>query len=144
MRPALVKQGTTLNERQLSFDWHSVITSYDHMSLTNWYYWSKWLSLTIKWPIHAQFYWANTININTLIKDFCINTTHKRSITSYNVEKLTIKLMYGGLENHALLICTKPWNQFNIACDLFRLNRFATAGHNAQNWNILLSEIVYV
>ncbi len=31
-------------------------------------------------------------------KDFCINIAHTRSITLYNVELLTIKLiMYGGL-----------------------------------------------
>ncbi len=46
---------------------------------------------TSKVAMHDQFYWDNIIDINSLIKDFCINTAHTWSITLYNVEKLTIK-----------------------------------------------------
>ena len=62
-------------------------------------------TLHVKWPTHAQFYWRNIIDINSLTKDFCINTATTRSITLYNVEKLTIKLIvYGGLYTHGFPI----------------------------------------
>ncbi len=59
---------------------------------------------------YTQFYWGNVIDINSLIKDFCINTAHTRSITLHNVENLTIKLIvYGGL----------LWSAGLIECLLF-------------------------
>ena len=44
----------------------------------------------VKWPIHAQFYWGDIIDIKSVIKEFCINIAHTWSITLYNVEYLTI------------------------------------------------------
>ncbi len=60
----------------------------------------------LKWPIHVHFYWGNIIDINSLIKDFCINTAYTRSITLYNVELLTVKLIvYGGLKVLFIFYC---------------------------------------
>ncbi len=81
--------------------------------------------------LHAQFYWGNIIDIKSLIKAFCINTAHTRSLTLYNVELLTIKLiMYGSLnakesdKENRLLSCDVTIKVFMIKLDYsFKANK---------------------
>ena len=47
----------------------------------NWPQQMQWsMNRHVNWPIQNQFYWSNVIDINGLIKDFCINIAHTRSI----------------------------------------------------------------
>ncbi len=76
--------------------------------------------MSLKYPIHDHFYWDNMIDINSLIKDFCMNTAHTRSITLHNVEKFTIKLIvYGGLKMQLWTQCKVPIN-INNKYQLFK------------------------
>ena len=71
--PKVYINHATNPEWKASCDWHSVVTSYNDMSLTNWNCWSRWLSLTIN-----TMYCSNILPVECCMQNvpFCESRSH--------------------------------------------------------------------